>query len=305
MNKLFATALIGVATVAAQACEGAGCAGCGSDGRGCTPNVIDLKAVDTQAPLQEVAQPGVYYEKSLHGPGNPYKGEIQFGSESNRDVRIGYGDNSQWAWKRACCKDPVMGAAADCNCGKTVRRCRTRRVDGTHTETRYDAEEYDVPTADKQWKLMPTIVNDPVFQTVKVPVKAYRTEHRIEYRNHLAKRPPAVVFQTHVPVNPLTSECNCFSPYCNCAGSTGCGCSFPSCACAPQQWEMGVNSHTTGRTQSYVRRVPVKVPFKREYIKYIEQKVALASPRTVLRWQKVLTNGTRKVNVLRPTGVTS
>lgn len=57
--------------------------------------------------------------------------------------------------------------------------------------------------------------------------------------------------------------------------------------------------------QTYVRKVPVKVPYKKEYIKYIDQKVALSTPKTVLRWQKVLTNGTRKVNVLKPTGVTS
>jgi hypothetical protein len=154
----------------------------------------------------------------------------------------------------------------------------------THTETRYDAEEVSVPTAEKKMRLMPTVVMAPEFTTVKVPVKAYVTEHRIEYRKHLATRPPGVVFQSHSPINPLVSQCNCYSPYCQCSGNNACGCSFPACACAPQTHELGTNVHTTGRNQTYVRNVPVKVPYQKEIIKYIDQKVALNRPRTVLRW---------------------
>jgi len=185
MKNLFAAALVGIASnVAAQ---------CGKDGRGCSPNIIDNLAVDVNPPSQEMILPGNYYPKSLDGPGNPYKGSMQFGSDYNKDLRIGYGENSQWAWKRACCNDPAADKSA-CNCGKTVRRCRDRVVMESHTETRYDAEEVSVPTAEKKMRLMPTVVMAPEFTTVRVPVKAYVTEHRIEYRKHLATRPPSVVF---------------------------------------------------------------------------------------------------------------
>merc|ERR1719213_1510629 len=110
MKNLFAAAIIGFASQAIaqdQACEGANCGACGADGRGCTPNIVDMKPVDVNPPAQEISGPGVYINNPAIGPGNPYKGAIQFGSESNRDVRIGYAENSQWAWRRACCKDPV------------------------------------------------------------------------------------------------------------------------------------------------------------------------------------------------------
>jgi len=184
MNNLFAAALVGASVVNAQ---------CGADGRGCSQNIVDTKPVDVLAPTQEHILPGNYVANLLDGPGNPYKGTMQFGSSSNMDARIGYAENSQWAWKRACCANPDANKSS-CDCGKTVRRCRDREVMGSHTETRYDAESVSVPTAEKKMRLMPTIVMAPEFTTVKVPVKAYVTEHRIEYRNHLATRAPSVVF---------------------------------------------------------------------------------------------------------------
>lgn len=199
-------------------------------------------------------------------------------------MRSGYAENSQWAWKRACCADPAANKSS-CSCGKTVRRCRDRAVMESHVETRYDAESVSVPTAEKKMRLVPTVVMTPEFQTVRVPVKAYVTEHRIEYRKHLATRAPSVVFKSHSPINNLVSQCNCYTPYCNCSGqSTSCGCSFPACGCAPQEQELGTNFHTTGENQTYVRSVPVKVPYQKEIIKYIDQKIALNRPRTVLRW---------------------
>lgn len=66
-----------------------------------------------------------------------------------------------------------------------------------------------------------------------------------------------------------------------------------------------MNVHTTGVNRTYVRRVPVKVPYQEEVIKYIDQKIAVRRPRTVLRKRKVLTNGSKSVNVLNAVPVRS
>ena len=156
-----------------------------------------------------------------------------------------------------------------------MKRCRDRRVDTFHTEVRQDAREVDVPTAMLQDRMMPTTVFVPEFKTVKVPVISYVTKHRVEYRNQKAYRPPAVVRKSYTPIANLASSCSCYTPTCGCAGFSGCGCSFPSCACAPKSTELSENVHTTGENRSYVRRVPVRVPYQAEVVKYVDQKIAI------------------------------
>lgn len=152
---------------------------------------------------------------------------------------------------------------------------------------------------------MPTTVFQPEFKTVKVPVRTTVTDHRIEFRNQLTHRPPSVYHKSYSAVNPLVSDCQCYQPTCGCQGQAGCGCSWPACGCAPQQHELSENYHTTGERRTMVRKVPVKVPYQREVIKYIDQQIAVQRPVQVLRPQSVLTNGSRKVNVLTPKAVES
>lgn len=173
------------------------------------------------------------------------------------------------------------------------------------TEMRTDASSVDVPTVKRMTKMVPVTEFHPVFKTVKVPVISYVTKHRVEYRNKIGHRPPSVVHTSYSALNNLVSDCNCFTPTCGCAGGSQCGCSFPSCACAPQQTQLGTNYHTTGRNSSVVRRVPVKVPYQEEVIKYIDQRIAVNRPVTVLRKRSVLTNSSDTVNVFRRTPVRS
>lgn len=221
----------------------------------------------------------------------------------NTNTRVGTAKDLSYRWRQACCNSG--GDTTGCSCGKTVRRCRDRKVSSIHTESRTDATEVSVPTAHLQRRMVPVTEFHPTFKTVKVPVVSYVTKHRVEYRNKLATRPPSVVYKSFTPEANLVSNCSCYTPTCGCAGGSGCGCSFPSCACAPQSTQLGTNYHTTGRNSTFVRRVPVKVPYQEEVIKYVDQKIAVRRPVTVLRPRKVLTDGTTKVNSFRRTPVNS
>ena len=217
----------------------------------------------------EVAPSGVY-ARSNHAQGDLLT--RQHGWSGNRDVRIGQHKPLSYHWRRAFNKSPNNG---NCACKKIVKRCRDRRVDSFHTEVRQDARKVEVPTARLQTRMMPTTVMVPEFKTVKVPVISYVTKHRVEYREKKTTRPPAVYRKSYTPIANMASSCNCYTPTCGCAGFGGCGCSFPSCACAPQSTELSENVHTTGVNRTYVRRVPVKIPYQEEVIKYVDQKIAV------------------------------
>jgi hypothetical protein len=189
----------------------------------------------------------------------------------DQDTRVGTGGNTNisYKWRQACCNSgrDTTGCGG---CGQTVKRCRDRKVFTPHTEMRTHSSEVDVPTVKRADRMVPVTEYHPVFKTVKVPVISYVTKHRVEYRNKIGYRAPSVVSKSYSPLANRVSNCSCYTPTCGCAGGSQCGCSFPSCSCAPQETQLGTNYHTTGRNSSYVRRVPVKVPYQEEVIKYID-----------------------------------
>lgn len=224
----------------------------------------------------------------------------------NQDTRIGTGSNTNnsYRWRQACCNSGRDTSGCG-GCGQTVRRCRDRYTTTPQVESMTRSTEVEVPTVARANRMVPVTEFHPVFKTVKVPVISYVTKHRVEYRNKIGVRPPSIVSKSYSPLANMVSDCNCYTPTCGCAGGSQCGCSFPSCSCAPQSTQLGTNYHTTGRNSSYVRRVPVKVPYQEEVIKYIDQKIAVNRPMTVLRKRNVLVDSSAKVNVFNRSPVTS
>jgi len=101
-------------------------------------------------------------------------------------------------------------------------------------------------------------------EITKVPTMI--TKHRIEYRDVLALRTRNIASKTYSPLSNMVTNCSCYSPTCGCAGQSGCGCCAPACSCAPTPVQLSTSYTTTPITESYIRRVPVKVPYEERVI---------------------------------------
>jgi len=92
MKNLFAAALVGFAPIFAQKKDIP--YDCDAGDVSCQQKIIDLDIFEAVPPEQEVALPDLYSPYKSIGPGAPFKGSVQFGSDYDKDTRIGYAENS-------------------------------------------------------------------------------------------------------------------------------------------------------------------------------------------------------------------
>lgn len=221
---------------------------------------VSYEAVRPSAVRQESTWPGVYNSVRI-GNDQP---RAQLNSGWARDNNQLTARPLSYNWTSSCCNLTVR--TAGCRCGRTVRRCRNRRITRQQVENRIDSSRVAIPTTEwgSRETVTPRTSRHFTQEVTRMPTQI--TKHRIEWRDQLALRTRNMARTTFSPLTNLVTNCSCYSPTCGCVGTVGCGCCAPACSCAPTPVQLSTSVTTTPITESYIRRVPVKVPYEERVI---------------------------------------
>jgi len=167
-------------------------------------------------------------------------------------------------WTTSCCNAAVR--VSGCQCNRTVRRCRNRRITRSRTENKVVKADRNLPdiTFGKRLTVVPRTSRYVDIENVRIPTQI--TKHRIEWRDQLATRTRGVPTTTFSPLSKMVTNCSCYSPSCGCVGNVGCSCCAPACSCAPTAVQMSTSVSTHPVTESYIRRIPVRVPYEEKVV---------------------------------------
>lgn len=253
-------------------------------GLGCSPELVDYEPVgvsNINPIVQETVGQGVYYPDQVAGPN--VRRSFQTGFSQINDHRIA--TPASPFWRSACCDAPVR--VAGCKCGKTVRRCRNRRIHRQNIQNRVDRSTTTNKVLDLS-STRPTIQtrNRRTFDFKALEIPSTVTSYDIEWREQLGHRTQHKLSKSYTPLTQEASVCNCYSPTCGCVGQPGCGCCYPACSCAPNPIELATHYRATPVTETFVRRYPVRVPKQESVTHLINQKIVTNQPVTTIedRW---------------------